>query len=348
MKKWIIDIIIILLLGISLMKAQEPNYYSVYNIAFYNVENLFDTINDPSTFDDSMTPTGSHHWDSRKYNLKIVNLAEVISGIGREVSNKPPDIIGLCEVENYEVLKDLRASPKIQNLGYEIIHEDSPDKRGIDVALLYRPAIFNPTSFKSHRLLLFDESNHRVFTRDQLLVGGFIENEEIFFIVNHWPSRRGGETKSKSLRKLAARLNRRVIDSVSRINPSAKIISMGDFNDNPTDSSIKNNLTYKTDSLFEVTSFFNPMEVLYRKGLGSLAYRDEWSLFDQFLCSENLKKPSANLLYFWKAGIYKPPYLVTRHGAFKGYPKRTHAAGIYSGGYSDHFPVYLLLLKKEN
>ncbi len=326
--------------------SQETHIYSLYTIAFYNVENLFDTIDDPNSFDDEMTPFGSYRWNLKRYEVKIDRIAKVISKIGATLSNKPPDIVGLCEVENYGVLVDLINHPAIQNFGYEIIHEDSPDDRGIDVALIYRRSSFNPTSFRSHRLLLFDESNKRDFTRDQLIVGGFIEGEELFFIINHWPSRRGGETRSRPYRKAAARLNRRLIDSVTKVNPSAKIISMGDLNDNPFDSSIKNNLTDILDTVYRNVSLFNPMESLYKKGLGSLAYRDQWSLFDQILCSRNLKNSDLRTLGFWKAGIFNPSYLLTKKGAFKGYPKRTYAGGTYIAGYSDHFPVYMYLLKK--
>ena len=340
-------LILILLIQINSIYSQETSSYSVYTVAFYNVENLFDTIDDPRSQDNQMTPTGTYHWNSKKYNQKVENIARVLSRIGNDIAQKPPDIIGLCEVENYSVLNDLVNHPELNLYGYQIVHEDSPDVRGIDVALLYRRKSFNPTSFKSHRLLLFDEFNQRNFTRDQLIVGGFIENEELFVIINHWPSRRGGESRSKLYRKAAARLNRRLIDSVSKINPSGKIISMGDLNDNPIDASIKHNLTSSTNRIQGERDLINPMEKLFAKGLGSLAYRDEWHLFDQILCSENLTNFELGTLSLWKARIYKEPYLITRKGVYKGYPKRTYAGGKYTGGYSDHFPVYLLLLKKK-
>ncbi|WP_297691191.1 endonuclease/exonuclease/phosphatase family protein [uncultured Eudoraea sp.] len=325
---------------------QKVARYSIRTIAFYNVENLFDTVNDSLFFDDEMTPDGNYNWTLERYSLKIQHIAEVISKIGRSITQTCPDIVGLSEVENLHVIKDLINHPLLRTYDFKIIHFDSPDERGIDVALIYKSNRFIPISFKSHRLLIFNDSDQRDFTRDQLVVEGLLEGEEFYIIVSHWPSRSGGAARSQPFRKAAARLNRRIIDSVLRINLDAKIISMGDLNDNPNDSSIKNTLTSSDRQNEESPALFNPMQSLYKKGNGSLAYRDQWNLFDQILLSKNLVNENRKSYTFWKAGIYHPAYLRIKSGNYKGYPFRTYVAGRYTGGYSDHFPVYAFLIKK--
>ncbi|PWL40103.1 endonuclease [Flagellimonas aquimarina] len=323
--------------------------YTVRTVSFYNVENLFDTTNDSLIFDDDHTPNGSYHWTQDKYKKKIENISLVLSKIGEETSRTSPDIIGLCEVENKSVLQDLIHHPNLIDHDYGIVHFDSPDKRGIDVAFLFKKTVYLPTSFKSHRLLLFDDMSQRIYTRDQLVVGGIMDNEAFYFIVNHWPSRRGGATKSKPNRIRAALLNKRIIDSIQRLNWNAKIISMGDLNDDPRDDSLKRILnTRGKENQEDSLRLFNPMEKLFKKGYGSLAYRDKWNLFDQFFMTPNLVNKSTQEYSFWKAGIYSPSYMKTSKGRFKGYPLRTYSGTNYIGGYSDHFPVYLFLLKERN
>ena len=219
--------------------AQSSKKYLLRTVAFYNVENLFDTVNDSLIFDDERTPDGSYHWTKTRYLKKIERISEVISKIGKDISKTSPDIIGLCELENKRVIQDLIQHSNLKHMEYGIIHFDSPDERGIDVALLYKKNVYLPTSFNSHRLLLFDDMGERNYTRDQLVVGGMLDDEEFYFLVNHWPSRRGGSAKSKPNRIRAALLNKRIIDSVQRLNADAKIISMGDFNDDPRDDSFK-------------------------------------------------------------------------------------------------------------
>ncbi len=327
--------------------SQEGIQYKVRTVAFYNLENLFDTINDPKTFDDDRTPLGKDKWTSSRYKEKLKNLSKALSEIGYKTINSSPDIIGVCEVENIQVLQDLVKESSLQNKNYGIIHFDSPDERGIDVALLYKKEVFSPTSFKSHRLLLFKENEFRDYTRDQLIVGGLLDDEEFYFIVNHWPSRSGGEARSKPNRLAAAKLNKRIIDSVLKLNVNAKIISMGDFNDDPIDDSLKKVLKTK-GKIRQVTleSLYNPMEKLYKKGEGSLAYRDKWNVFDQIFFTGNLISNTKESYSFWKAGIFISDYLITDFGKYKGYPKRTYSGGTYTGGYSDHFPVYVYLIKK--
>ncbi|PIF00660.1 MAG: endonuclease [Maribacter sp.] len=325
--------------------SQKGKTFKIRTIAFYNVENLFDTQNDSLIFDDDRTPDGKDHWTIERYSHKIGNIAKVISDIGRGQVHTPPDILGLCEVENIKVLRDLINHPLLQKTDYRIVHFDSPDERGIDVALIYRYSAFLPTSFQSRRLLLHNEDGERDYTRDQLVVGGLLDDEQIYFIVNHWPSRSGGTERSKPDRLAAAALNKKIIDSIIKQDLSAKIISMGDLNDDPVDDSLKKILKTKgRKNKLEETDLFNPMEKLYRKGIGSLAYRDQWNLFDQMYLTANFLHKN-NGYRFWKAKIFTAPYIFTKKGNYKGYPFRTYAGGSYTGGYSDHFPVYLYLIK---
>ncbi len=326
--------------------GQQKKSVKIRTIAFYNVENLFDIENDSLTFDDDRTPSGKDGWTQTRYAQKIENISKVLSQIGSIVSKTSPDIIGLCEVENITVIEDLINHPNLEHKNYGIVHFDSPDERGIDVALIYKKSAFLPTSFASRRLLLQNKEGNRDYTRDQLVVGGILDDEQIYCIVNHWPSRSGGAARSKPNRIAAAKLNKRIIDSILKLDGSAKIISMGDLNDDPKDDSLKKVLktTGKKKNL-EPSSLYNPMEKLYRKGIGSLAYRDKWNLFDQIYFTANLLNKENSSYRFWKANVFSAPYLISNKGKYKGYPFRTYAGGNYTGGYSDHFPVYVYLIK---
>lgn len=344
-------ILLILFLFICWNKstAQDERNFSVRSIAFYNVENLFDVENNPFTFDDDRTPTGKDKWTQEKYEDKLKKLSRVISEIGFEMSPGFPAILGVCEIENLAVLEDLVNQPLLLPKNYGIIHFDSPDRRGIDVGLLYQKEIFSPTNSHSRRLLLYEADNpsKRVFTRDQLVVSGIFEGEPMHFIVNHWPSRSGGEARSSYKRESAAYLNRKIVDSLFRIDPYSKIFIMGDFNDDPTNKSIKKVLNTNGErGKTGVGELYNPMESMLKKGMGTLAYRDGWNLFDQIIISQALISGEYSSYQFFKAGIFNPDYLLTPSGQFKGYPFRSYDYGGYTGGYSDHFPVYVYIIKE--
>lgn len=343
MKKLLITIVVLK----SFILIAQSTEYSIKTIAFYNVENLYDTLDDSLTFDNQRTPNGKYKWTEERYNIKLSRLAKVIKEVTYETIDNTPTVIGLAEVENIKVLTDLKSHPDLISSDYGIIHEDSPDERGIDVALFYKKESFIPNTIHYRRLIIYNEKGFRDYTRDQLVVDGYFEGEHFCFIVNHWPSRSGGEQRSRPFREAAARLNKKIIDSVVWRNPTIKIISMGDYNDNPTDASFKNILRTKgeRDELDEINNLYNPMEKLYKKGIGSLAYRDKWSLFDQFFFTSNLLKKDDGI-HFWKAGIFSAEYLKTKTGKYKGYPFRSYASGAFTAGYSDHFPVYLYLVKK--
>ncbi|MFV8225214.1 endonuclease/exonuclease/phosphatase family protein [Christiangramia aquimixticola] len=326
--------------------AQGAKDYHIETIAFYNVENLFDTENDTLTFDDDRTPLGKDKWTQERYRVKIANIARVLSEIGTERTGKPPLVIGLCEIENRSVLEDLISHPLLTDFKYGIAHYDSPDERGIDVALLYRKEKFLPLNSQARKLLIFD-AEKRDYTRDQLVVSGLVHGEEINFIVNHWPSRSGGEAKSAYKREKAALLNKRIIDSLYRLDPKAKIISMGDFNDDPTNISFKKILQTKSDIIgLKEQELYNPMEKMLKNGQGTLAYRDSWNLFDQFYVSQSLVSRDFKGFQFYKAGIFNKPFLISQNGQYRGYPRRTYGSSGYEPGYSDHFPIYMYLIKE--
>ena len=263
-------IISLFLLSNIATTAQTEKQYAIRTIAFYNVENLYDYEDDPLTWDNDWTPNGKNNWTKENYKDKLSKLAKVISEIGSDVTGTTPDIIGLAEIENRRVLEDLISQPELANHNYGIIHYDSPDRRGIDVALIYKKDWFSPKFQKPYELILYNVLNleKRKYTRDQLLVSGFLDNEEIHFIVNHWPSRFGGAKMSQSSRAKAARLNRKIIDSIFSENPYAKIITMGDFNDNPTDESLHKVLNAKIDrKKLTMKGLYNPMGKMHKKGL---------------------------------------------------------------------------------
>jgi len=349
----------------SIQSQSQSKKYKIHTIAFYNFENLYDTVDDVFTNDDEWTPNGAQHWTTEKYRQKLKNLARVLSEIGTSENSNAPTLIGGAEIENRNVLEDLIREPKLQPLDFGIIHFDSPDKRGIDVALLYQKKYFRPTSYTNIPLIIYKkgipkkeeeteilddeievkkENINRVFTRDQLLVSGFLEDEEIHIIVNHWPSRSGGEKATTMFREAAGKLNRKIIDSLQQINPQAKVLTMGDFNDGPFNKSIKTELGAKGVKT-EVSEFdvFNPFEELANKGLGTIAYRDSWNVFDQIIMTASLVKSDFSTFNFWKAGIFNKPYLIQNSGQYKGYPLRNT---LTQAGFSDHLPVYVYLIKE--
>jgi hypothetical protein len=347
------------------VNAQQKKYI-VHTVAFYNFENLFDTIKG-TNFDEEWLPGGLQRWTSEKYNQKLENLSKVLMQIGTNDQQKQaPTFIGCSEIENRGVLEDLVKQPNIVKNDYGIVHFDSPDKRGIDVGLLYQKKFFKPTSFVNIPLIIYrgntnekdketeeDKADkdkiefghdNRVYTRDILLVTGFLEGEEINILVNHWPSRSGGEKKSSPFREAAGRLTKKVMDSIYKVNPNSKIIIMGDLNDGTYNKSVKEGVGAKLKKA-EVQRFgvYNPFEQMAKDGNSSLFYRDAGDIFDQIMVSETLIKSDFSTFQYWKAGIYNKPFMIEKFGRYAGYPLRHSANEI---GYSDHFPVYIYLVKE--
>lgn len=326
------------------ISAQDKNY-SVVCIGFYNLENLFDTINNVELRNsEEFTPKGRNQWTSDRYHEKLGNMALVISEIATDVTPDGPALLGVSEIENIGVLQDLVKEKAIAKRGYEIVHYDSPDYRGVDVGLLYQPKYFEVTSTKSHTLNM-DDSTFR--TRDQLVVSGLLQGEMIHVIVGHWPSRSGGEKRSRPKRNAAGQLARSIVDSLFAIDKNAKIMVMGDFNDDPVNPSVKEFLRAKPKQTnLDKGDLYNPFYKLYQDGIGSLAYRDSWNLFDQVVISQGLIGDDKSDYKFYKAKVFNNTFLLNKEGRYAGYPKRTFAGGVYQGGYSDHFPTYILLIKE--
>lgn len=338
----------VFLLAISMMQAQSNKRYLRLTVSFYNLENLFDTIRNFEIHDEEFTPGGLNKWDYKKYRHKLENMSDVIAQIG----GMGPTILGVSEIENRGVLEDLIAMPKLRDKGYGIVHFDSPDERGIDVGLLYMKNVFTPCESKAHTVFIPEDPEDK--TRDVLQVSGFIAGEKFHFMVGHWPSRSGGEAASMHKRMAAANVMRRVTDSLLTIDPKAHVVLMGDFNDDPVSPSVREGLMVKdSDKGLKYNELFTPMWRLYRAGIGSLAYRDVWNLFDIIVVNGNLlgKDYSSFKLYTDlksknSAFIFNKPFLLQKDGPYRGYPLRTIVGGEYHGGYSDHFPVYIYLVKE--
>ncbi len=324
---------------------QDKDLISV-SIGFYNVENLFDTINDPTIRDDDFTPDGSNRWNTKRYYEKLENLAEVIAKMGTDLNPDGPVVLGLAEVENRAVLEDLAAQEKIEDRNYQVVHYPSPDRRGIDVAFFYNPKYFRYISSQVIPTIIEDRPDFR--TRDQLLLTGELMGERMHFIVAHWPSRVGGERRSRPLRIAKAKIARNVIDSILQAEPGAKVFKMGDYNDNPTDISIREHLRSRGDKRdLQEDELYNPFEEFFRKGIGTNAWRDTWSLFDQILLTPGVLGDDYSEFRYLRAEVFNRPFLRQPSGRFKGYPYRSFGGGVYLGGYSDHFPVYVWLVREK-
>ncbi len=301
-------------------------------VGFYNLENLFDTEDDPTILDDDFTPKGYKNWDKKKYKNKLRKLGKVIAQIGKKETKAPPALLGVAEVENIDVLVDLIDTKALKKYPYDVVHYDSPDERGIDVGLLYRTDCFEVLSHETITVYLETPSGERDYTRDILYVIGNLQGIKVHVLVNHWPSRRRGENETEHKRIEAALKNRAIIEKIKAEDEDARIIVMGDFNDGPHNESVKNNLVQK--------DLYNPMVFLNTRYEGSLNHSFEWYLFDQIILSTNFMRMHENTLRYSKSDIYNEHYLTEFKGRFKGNPFRTYAGKKYLGGYSDHFPVY--------
>jgi len=317
----------------------ETKTTTFHTLAFYNIENLFDIYDDELTRDDDFLPTAEKRWTIKRYKNKLRKLGFVISEIGKKQTNKPPAIVGLAEVENADVIKDLISSKHLAEIDYDYVHYDSSDERGIDVALLYDKTRFEVAHSKNYAIELFNEHEETDYTRDILLVSGLFEGLELHIIVNHWPSRRNGDNETNHKRMIASEKVVEIISSIKDKNAEAKIMVMGDFNDDPTNESIEN--------LVKSHGLFNPMETLISNDRGTTSYNQEWNLFDQFLFTHNFFERKINSLRYVEADIFDEDFLKLYDGKYKGTPYRTYVGRRYKGGYSDHFPVYLTLKIKH-
>lgn len=346
-RNMLIRTIFITILLTAVLAAEAQQQVRAGLIAFYNLENLFDTINTPDVLDEEFTPEGPNKWTGSRYMEKLDNMALAISRIGEDDGWKGgPAVLGVSEIENRSVLEDLAAHPLLKDSNYQIVHYDSPDRRGVDVALMYRPRFFSVTASASPSLPLTNDEGEPVYTRDQLVVSGLFDGEPMHFIVGHWPSRSGGELTTRPRRNAAAALSRRLVDSLLAINHDSKVFVMGDLNDDPSDESLRKYLraSGNADRLRD-DEMYNTMYPLFRKGIGSLNYRDGLNLFDQIVVTKSLLGNDYSTYKFLHARVFNSPFLMQKDGQYKGYPLRSFVGTVWQGGYSDHFPVYVIIVR---
>lgn len=356
MKRSFIVAALLLLMSLS---ASAQKTQQNYVIGFYNLENLFDTYDDPVKNDSEFLPEGKNKWTQAKYEKKLHNMAKVIRSMA-DNNKRWHTILGISEIENRLVIEDLVSQPEIADANYQIVHYDSPDRRGVDVALLYKPDQFTyldseaiPFDFNSD--IDFSDTDTSYFkTRDILMVHGLIAGEHFAFYVAHLPSRIGG--KGGNLRGRGGEIIYNHAMMMEEKYPGIKIVAMGDMNDNPTDDSMAKYL-HGQERLENVTpgEFFSPYVSMLKAGYGSLCYQGVWSIYDLELVNYNLAHaPDGGLKIQpvtknhgkeYYGVVFKRPWMTTQKGQYKGYPFRTFSNGAFVGGYSDHYPTYIVIGK---
>ena len=356
MKRSFIVAALLLLMSLS---ASAQKTQQNYVIGFYNFENLFDIYDDPVKNDSEFLPEGKNKWTQAKYEKKLHNMAKVIRSMA-DNNKRWHTILGISEIENRLVIEDLVSQPEIADANYQIVHYDSPDRRGVDVALLYKPDQFTyldsesiPFDFNSD--IDFSDTDTSYFkTRDILMVHGLIAGEHFAFYVAHLPSRIGG--KGGNLRSRGAEIIYNHSRRMEAKYPGIKIVAMGDMNDNPTDDSMAKYL-HGQEHLENVTptEFCSPYISMLKAGYGSLCYQGVWSIYDLELVNYNLAHaPDGGLKIQpvtknhgkeYYGVVFKRPWMTTQKGQYKGYPFRTFSNGAFVGGYSDHYPTYIVIGK---
>lgn len=311
-----------------------------FRIMFYNVENFFDWFDDPCTRDDEFMPAGQMHWTERRFRVKLNNMYKVIVAAGEW---EPPEIVSFAEVENRYVLSQLVSETPLLKYHYEIVHHDSPDQRGIDVALIYR----SDRMYKiSDRIFRIDYADPDIpGTRDILYCVFKINRKDtIHVFVNHWPSRSGGQLSSEKNRFYVAAVLKSKTDSLFRLNHKQKIVILGDFNDQPDNKSLKEILeaklledTPESEQLYNLSSC--PSK---RTSCGTHKYQGNWSILDQVIVSGDLLHQNGIYLLPDAYKIFDPPFLLEPDDRYLGSkPYRTYSGYKYHGGFSDHLPVYI-------
>ena len=349
---------------------QQPKRYALYGVAFYNLENLFDTLHDAGKNDYEYLPSGTNKWGKMKYEAKLHNMARVLSELCTDKLPQGPAVIGVSELENHLALEDLLHQPSLAGRGLKYVDVAGPDRRGVECAFIYNPRFFQmerymhvpyyyaPSGRVDDPLVGFytDEQGEvqaytdlkgdtTHITRGFLVMQGLLAGERMFFIVNHWPSRAAGS----ETRERAGYQVRMLKDALMASHPEAKVMIMGDMNDDPADKSMTTALgcKHQTDKVKKATDLFNPWhETLYKRGQGTLLYQGKWNLFDQIVFSGNLLGTDRTSLKFYKHEIFMRDYLFQQEGKYKGSPLRTHAGGVWLNGYSDHLPTYVYLIKE--
>lgn len=345
MRKFVFLVVASVLYFIGATDAEAQKKYEVYSVGFYNLENLFDTIHDAGKNDYEYLPDGTNKWGTMRYVNKQKNMATVLNEMSTDMLPMGLAAVGVSEVENYRVLDDLVKHPILSARGWDIVHIEGPDRRGVDCALLYNPKLFKPVTSKL--VPYTTEDNDTTYkTRGFLTVSGDMAGERVHIIVNHWPSRYA----SSPARERAGVLVKAVKDSLMAAQPDSKVIIMGDMNDDPDDKSMKTCLGAKREQnqIKKSTDLYNPWwNILRKNGLGTLKYKGKWNLFDQIVVSGNLVGKDRSTLKYYKPEIFSRSYMLQTEGKYKGSPKRTHAGGVWLNGYSDHLPVIIYLIKEQ-
>jgi hypothetical protein len=327
--------------------GQGKANYKVALVGFYNLENLYDTVNNPTIDDEEFLPNSDRHYNTAIYKDKLDRLADVVSQMGTDITKDGLALLGVAEIENDTVLHDLANTEKLRDRKWKYVHYNSPDRRGVDVGLFYHPKYFKVLDSRPLFVSLPSDSKDAFYTRDILYVKGLLDGDTVHVFVNHWPSRRGGEERSAPARAAAANTAKIRIDSIMAINPLAKIILMGDLNDDPISPSITNVLQAKGNSKqVKPTELYNPWYDMYQQGHGTSPYQDAWGLFDQILCSGTWLDKNQTGYFYYKQVLFNREFLIQKTGKWRGYTKRTWDGTVYNYGYSDHLPVYLMFVKK--
>ncbi len=348
MKKLAI-LLAVIVAAVMLLKAQGQKQYGVYSIAFYNLENIFDTIHDEGKNDYEFLPNGTYHWNKMKYEHKLANMSKVLLDLGTDkLPGVGASIIGVSEVENSRVMDHLISQPAMQERGFKYVHIEGPDKRGVDCALLYNPKFFTPRKSFLQPYVYEKPEDQEYTTRGFLTVQGTLAGDPLTVIVCHWPSRGA----VSYYRELAGKQVRALVDSIQNADPEQRIVVMGDMNDDPDNASMAKCLRAKR-KMKDVgkNDFFNPWwNVLRSNGQGTLTYQGAWNLFDQIVMSRNLLDPKGKKDYShltlinWH--IFRRDYLIQQTGKYKGTPLRTTAGGVWLDGFSDHLPTVTYLVKE--
>ena len=313
-----------------------------FRVMFYNVENLYDAEDDPKIDDQEFLPGSELQWTNERLDAKLMHIAQVIHAVGDQ--ELLPDVIGLGEVENRKVLDFLLTKTDLSSLGYSIAHFDSPDKRGIDVALLYRSSRFKPLKINKYPVIFPGDMDKP--TRDILYVKGELPNKKpLHILVNHWPSRSGGQKETEPKRIMAAQTAKRLCDSIAFNERNANILLMGDLNDYPTDKSISETLVAQIDTSTSSSALYNLMGWQKGENVGSHPYKGEWGFLDQIIVSGSIIQGNQGIkTYFNQAKAFRADFLIEKNEKFNNWQtKRTYGGKKYLGGYSDHLPVYVNL-----
>ncbi len=330
------------LICIIASKSFAQQQYQVVAIGFYNCENFFDTLDDPNKDDIENTPTPGD------YQQKLHNIATVFQKLGTDVTPDGPAIIGIAEIENDNVLKAVVAQPEIAKRNYNYVWFPTPDVRGISTAMLYNPKYFKVISAEPVRIPLETLGQTRP-TRDVLHVYGVLSGDTVHILVNHWPSKAGGEARSAPGRKLAASVDKHIIDSIQATNPNAKILLMGDLNDNPTSEGVVEVLKAKADKKnLSATDIYNPWINMYKKGIGTESFQGEWNLIDQIMITGAFVKNPNDQWKYYKEEIFNKQFLTNQFGKDAGLPHRSYTiTHTWDNGFSDHYPVVMYFIKKQ-